>query len=90
MSETRLISRIPIAKIASIIGAVLIAGSLGGCATFMQAFSAEQPAAALVEPASNSGAGASDDVSADAARASVDSQWTTRVYHGWAGPSSQM
>ena len=89
MSEARLISRIPIAKIASIIGAVLIAGSLGGCATFMQAFSAEQPTAALVEPASNSGAGASD-VSADAATASVDSQWTTRVYHGWAGPSSQM
>ena len=88
MSETRSISRISTAKIASTIGAVLIAGSLGGCATFMQAFSAEQPTAALVEPASNSGAGASDDP--DAATASVDSQWTTRVYHGWAGPSSQM
>ena len=86
----RSIRRVPIAKIALTIGAVLIAGSLGGCATFMQAFSAEQPTAALLEPASSPGAGASDDVSADAARASVDSQWTTRVYHGWAGPSSQM
>lgn len=90
MSETRSIRKIPIAKIASTIGAVLIAGSLGGCATFMQAFSAEQPIAALVEPVSNSGAGASDDVSADAATPPVDSQWTTHVYHGWAGPSSQM
>jgi hypothetical protein len=90
MSETRLISRIPTAKIALTIGAVLIAGPLGGCATLRQPFSAVQPTAALVEPASNSGARASDEVSVDAATASVDSQWTTRVYHGWAGPSSQM
>ncbi len=87
MSERSI--RIPIAKIALTIGAVVVAASLGGCATLMQALSA-QPTAPLVESESNSGALTSVNVSADAATASVDSQWTTRVYHGWAGPSSQM
>jgi hypothetical protein len=82
----RSIRRVPIAKIALTISAVLIAGSLGGCATLMQGFSA-QP---TVGSASDPGWSISDQESTDAATASVDSQWTTRVYHGWAGPSSQM
>ena len=83
------IRRVPIVKVVLTSCALLTAGSLGGCATLMQAFS-PQPIGTLVEPGSNPEWGASDQESVDAATASVDSQWTTRVYHGWAGPSSQM
>ena len=54
------------------------------------AFSTAQPTAALVEPQSNAGSGTFGDASADTTTTAVDGQWTTRVYHGWAGPSSQM
>ncbi len=82
--------RIRAARIARVVVAFLVAGPLGGCATFMQAFSTVQPTAALIEPQSDAGSGTFGDVSADPTAGAVDGQWTTRVYHGWAGPSSQM
>ena len=78
------------ARMARMVVALLVAGPLGGCATLMQVFSTVQPTAALVEPQSNAGSVTFGDASADPTASAVDSQWTTRVYHGWAGPSSQM
>lgn len=74
-------------RIGRMVVALLIAISSSGCATLMQPFSAVQPTGALVEPEANSGPNASD---ADPPTASVEGQWITRVYLGWAGPSSQM
>ena len=74
-------------RIGRIAVVLLMATSSGGCATLMQPFSAVQPTAALVEPGSNTGSSASDQVSADSAATPVDSQWITRVYRGYAGPS---
>ena len=82
--------RIQAARIARMVVALLVAGPLGGCATLMQVFSTVQPTAALIEPQSNAGSGTFGDASADTTTTAVDGQWTTRVYHGWAGPSSQM
>jgi len=75
-------------SMARIVVVLLLAGSLGGCATLMQAFSM-QPTAALSETDSNAGSGTLGDAGADATVTAADGQWTTRVYHGWAGPSSQ-
>ena len=74
------------ARIGRIAVVLLMATSSSGCATLMQPFSAVQPTTALVEPGSNTGSSASDEASADFA-APVDSQWITRVYRGYAGPS---
>ncbi len=79
---------IPAARSACMVVALLVASPLGGCATLMQAFSAVEPIAAPTETVSN--AGSFGDASADSTASAVDGQWTTRVYHGWAGPSSQM
>jgi hypothetical protein len=78
------------ARIARIAVALLVASPLGGCATLMQAFSTVQPSGPLMETESNAGSGTFGDASADAAATADDGGWTTRVYHGWAGPSSQM
>ena len=53
---------------------LLMATSSSGCATLMQPFSAVQPTAAFVEPGSNTGSSASDEVSAEFAATPVDSQ----------------
>ena len=82
--------RVQAARMARMVVALLVAGPLGGCATLMQAFSTVQPTAALVEPQSNVGSGTFGEASADPTASAVDIQWATRVYHGWAGPSSQM
>ena len=82
--------RVQAARMARVVVALLVAGPLGGCATLMQAFSTVQPTAAVIETGSNAGSGTFGDASADATATAVDGQWTTRVYHGWAGPSSQM
>ena len=80
-----------VARTGRIAVVLLMATSSSGCATLMQPFSAVQPTSAIVEPASNFGSGPSEDVStSSAATSSVDGQWITHVYHGWAGPSSQM
>ena len=79
---------IKVARIAHIVAALLIAGALGGCASLIQSLSGGQPIAALADPASNSGWIASAD--ARTGSATTDGSWITRVYHGWAGPSSQM
>ena len=78
------------ARIWRIAVVVLMATTCSGCATLMQPFSAVQPTTAIVEPASNFGSGPSEDVGTSSATTSVDGQWITQVYHGWAGPSSQM
>ena len=79
-----------IARTGRIAVVLLMAASSSGCATLMQPFSAVQPTSAIVEPASNFGSGPSEDVSTSSATTPVGGQWITHVYHGWAGPSSQM
>ena len=79
-----------IARTGRIAVVLLMATSSSGCATLMQPYSAVQPTSAIVEPASNFGSGPSEDVGTSSATNSVDGQWITHVYHGWAGPSSQM
>jgi len=79
-----------VARTVRIAVVLLVATSSSGCATLMRPFSAVQPTSAIVEPASNFGSGPSEDVSTSSTTTPVGGQWTTRVYHGWAGPSSQM
>ncbi len=78
------------ARITRMVVALLVASVLGGCATLMQPFSDVQPTAPLIEPESNAGSNTFGEASADSSAAAVGGPWTTRVYHGWAGPSSQM
>ncbi len=78
------------ARFARMVVALLLASPLGGCATLMQPFSDVQPTAALIEPESNAGSVRLEMRASDSTAAAVDGQWTTRVYYGWAGPSSQM
>jgi hypothetical protein len=79
-----------VARIVRMAVVLLVATSSSGCATLVQLFSAVQPTAAIVEPASSFGPGSSEDVGTSSAATSVDGQWITHIYHGWAGPSSQM
>ena len=79
-----------VARMGRIAVVLLMATSSSGCATLMQPFSAVQPTTAIVEPASNFGSGPSEDVGTSSATTSVDGQWITHVYRGWAGPSSEM
>jgi ABC-type Fe3+-siderophore transport system permease subunit len=77
---------VQVARISRIAVVLLVGASCSGCATLMQPLFAGEPTTAGVEPGSNFSAASSE----SSAATSVDDQWITHVYHGWAGPSSEM